>query len=50
MFKYKVHTFGYKNNYTVIIFHKGIEKKRIEKIKVNNCNDAYKKALKILKI
>ena len=50
MFKYTVITHGYKNNYTVILYHKGEEKKRVEKIKTNTCNGAYKKALRILKL
>ena len=50
MFKYKIITYGYKNNYTVILYHKGVEKKRIEKIKTITCNNAYKKALEILKL
>tara|TARA_R100001530_G_scaffold16314_1_gene14381 strand:+ start:528 stop:713 length:186 start_codon:yes stop_codon:yes gene_type:complete len=49
-YKYKkeLHTMGYKNNYTCILYYKGIEQKRVNNIKTDTCNKAFLKAVKVL--
>ena len=49
-YKYKkeLHTMGYKNNYTCILYYKGMEQKRVDNIKADTCNKAFLKAVKVL--
>jgi len=48
--KCELHTFGNKGNYMCILYYKGVEKKRLDHIKVNTLNEAYKKAVKVLNL